>query len=109
MSDNKFQIGDRLSLGNFRNELNEEMLEWGFIYFNNGWVKPGKEIMPGLFTCVVEEPNPQEVSFRRWDGGLSDLFCSCGETKYKYCRHIAAVLFHEEEKNNREDAKSRRA
>ncbi len=96
MSGNKVQIGDPLSLTDFRNVLKEEMLEWGFIYFNNGWVLPGKELLPGLFTAVVNEPNPQEVSYRITEGGLSDVFCTCGETKYKYCRHIAAVLFYHE-------------
>lgn len=96
MKNRVIQVADPLSPENFRNMLNEEVLEWGFVYFNNGWLRPEKELMPGLFTVVVNEPNPQEVSYRRSEAGLTDLFCTCGETKFRYCRHMAAVLFNEE-------------
>ncbi|MCC7302876.1 MAG: hypothetical protein IT233_09550 [Bacteroidia bacterium] len=92
----EMKVLDPLSSGNFRNILPEHLLEWGYIYFKNGWVKTEKEILPGLFTVVVNEPCPQEVSFRRTENTLTDMFCTCGVTGF--CRHMAAVLFVEENK-----------
>ena len=88
---------EKISLENFRNELDEKVLEWGWIYFNNGWVKMPREMMPGYFEVVVEEVNPQAVSFsKNEDGTFTDFFCTCGDKEHEVCRHGAAVLFHYE-------------
>ena len=90
---------EHLTLTNFRNELDESVLERGWIYFNNGWVKVPKEIMPGYFEAVVEEVNPHAVSFSlNEDGIFTDIFCTCGDKTHEICRHMAAVIFVYEKK-----------
>jgi uncharacterized Zn finger protein len=85
---------EAITLSNFRNELDESVLERGWIYFLNGWVKPLHEIMPGYFEAVVEEVNPHAVSFsRNEDDSFTDIFCTCGDKTHKVCRHMAAVIF----------------
>lgn len=88
----EIKVSDPLSLDNFRNILDEQSLEWGYLYFKNGWIAREKELLPGLYTVVVNEPNPQEVSYRKNGEALADLFCTCGQ-KDTICRHIAAVFY----------------
>jgi uncharacterized Zn finger protein len=90
---------EQLTIHNFRNELDETVLERGWIYFNNGWVKIPREIMPGYFEVVVEEVNPHAVSFSLDDDGIfTDVFCTCGDKTHEICKHMAAVLFVYEKK-----------
>lgn len=90
---------ENITISNFRNELDESVLERGWIYFNNGWVKASREIMPGYFEAVVEEVNPHAVSFSmNEDGTFTDIFCTCGDKTHKICRHMAAVIFAYEKK-----------
>lgn len=81
----------KLTLENFRNELDEKVLERGWFYFSKGWVRPPKEMMPGYYECVVKEVVPHAVSYSlSEDDGISDVFCTCGEL---WCRHLAAAIF----------------
>ncbi len=90
---------DPITITNFRNELDETVLERGWIYFNNGWVKEAREVMPGYFEAVVDEVNPHAVSFSLDEEGIyTDLFCTCGDKTHRVCRHIAAVIFGYEKK-----------
>lgn len=83
-----------LTLFNFRNELNEKVLERGWIYFLNFWVKTPREVMPGYFESVVEEVNPHAVTFALNEHGtFSNIFCTCEDKTNTVCRHMAAVLF----------------
>ncbi len=85
---------DPITLFNFRYELDESVLERGWYYFNNAWVKNSKEVMPAHFEAIVEEVNPQAVSFSLTSQGeFSNIFCTCGDQKHKICRHMAAVIF----------------
>ncbi|HEU4717009.1 MAG TPA: SWIM zinc finger family protein [Bacteroidia bacterium] len=87
-----------LSLENFRNEVDEEIIQRGYIYFRNGWVKTPREVMPGYFEYVVHEVNPHAVSFtHNSDGTFTDIFCTCGDRAHLACRHMAAVLVKMEE------------
>jgi uncharacterized Zn finger protein len=83
-----------LCIHNFRNELSEELVARGWIYFNTGWVKTPREIMPDYYEAVVEEVNPHAVSYS-YDvetGIFTDVFCTCGENSENGCRHLAAVI-----------------
>ena len=95
----------KLTLENFRNELDEKAIERGWFYFHNGWLKGPREIMPDYFEAVVEEVNPQAVSYsKNEDGTFTDVFCTCGDNENFVCRHMAAVLWMyltEEEETNR--------
>ena len=83
-----------ITIQNFRNELDESVLERGWVYFNNGWVKKPREVMPGYFEAVVEEVNPHAVSFSvDEEGTFADIFCTCGDKTHIVCRHMAAVIF----------------
>ena len=85
---------EKLTLSNFRDELDESVLERGWIYFNNGWVNEFREVMPEYFEAVVEEVNPHAVSWSlNEEGAFTDIFCTCGDKKHNICRHMAAVLF----------------
>lgn len=85
---------EKLTLQNFRNELDESVLERGWIYFNNGWVNEFREVMPDYFEAIVEEVNPHAVSWSLNEEGIfADIFCTCGDKKYNICRHMASVLF----------------
>ncbi|MEO5643837.1 MAG: hypothetical protein ABIQ40_00950 [Bacteroidia bacterium] len=93
-----------LTISNFRNELDESVLERGWLYFNNGWVKTSREVMPRYFEALVEEVNPHAVSFSlNEDGTFTDIFCTCGDKIHKVCRHMAAVIFTYEKKNTDEN------
>ena len=84
----------KLTLENFRNELDESVLERGWIYFLNNWVKPIREIMPGFYEAIVEEVNPHAVSFsENADESFNNIFCTCGDKNHKVCRHMAAIIF----------------
>ncbi|TND09932.1 MAG: hypothetical protein FD123_614 [Bacteroidetes bacterium] len=94
-----------ITLGNFRDELDEQPLERGWYYFQSNWVKSFREVMPGFFEAVVEEVNPQAVSFSRDEQDIfADIFCTCGEAVP--CKHMAAVLFYLEAETNRGDVKN---
>lgn len=85
---------EKLTLQNFRNELDESVLERGWIYFNNGWVNKFREVMPGYFEAIVEEVNPHAVSWSMNEEGIfAAVFCTCGDKKHNICRHMASVLF----------------
>ncbi len=86
-----------LSVRSFRNEMNESVLEWGWIYYNNGWVSIPKEIMPGLFEVVISEACYQAVTYRLDDDDVYEAFCSCGAERHRHCRHVAALMFKLEE------------
>jgi uncharacterized Zn finger protein len=85
---------EKITVLNFRNELDESVIARGWMYFSNGWVKKPREIMPGYFEAVVEEVNPHAVSFsyNPEDESFTDFFCTCGEKKHSVCRHAAAVI-----------------
>ncbi|HTL82668.1 MAG TPA: SWIM zinc finger family protein [Bacteroidia bacterium] len=84
-------------LHDFRNELDESILERGYYYFKNDWLKKITEIMPGCFEAVIEEVNPHAVTYTLADDGkISNVFCTCGDKEHIYCRHLATVLFHYE-------------
>lgn len=95
------KLHDPITLENFRTELDERALERGWFYFQSGWVKAPREVMPGFFEAVVEEVNPHAVSFSRDEQGrFADVFCTCGEKELDFCRHMAAVLFYFETEAN---------
>lgn len=88
-----------ITIFNFRNELDEKVLERGWIYFLNFWVKPPRELIPGCFEAVVEEVNPHAVSYSLNEvGTFSNFFCTCGDKTHEVCRHMAAVIFVYEKK-----------
>lgn len=90
----KMEEEEKLRLENFRNELDEKVLERGWMYFSNGWVREPRELMPGYFEAMVEEVNPHAVSYsKEEDGTFSDIFCTCGDPAHSICRHMAAVLY----------------
>jgi hypothetical protein len=87
-------LTDPVTIKNFRNELDEKVLERGWIYFLNNWIKTPREVMPGYFEAMVEEVNPHAVSFSLdEDGVFADVFCTCGDKAHDFCRHMAAVIF----------------
>ena len=83
-----------LTLENFRDEVDEVILERGWFYFQKGWVKSPKEIMPGYFEAVVNEVSSYAVSYSIDENGtFTDDFCTCGDQRHQMCRHKAAVLY----------------
>lgn len=83
-----------ITLENFRDEIDERNLERGWFYFQKGWVRKPKEILPGYFESVVQEVSAYAVSWSMDDEGtFSDDFCTCNENQSTICRHKAAVLF----------------
>jgi uncharacterized Zn finger protein len=91
-----------LTLENFRDELDENILERGWFYFQKGWVKSPREIMPGYFEAVVNEVSTYAVSYSMDENGIfTDDFCTCGDPKNAMCRHKAAVLFWLEEEGKK--------
>jgi uncharacterized Zn finger protein len=91
----------KLTLDNFRTEMDEKVLERGWFYFSKGWVKGPKEVLPDFYESVVNEVVPHAISYSiDEDSNVDDVFCTCGEDPW--CRHLAAVLFRiEEERNSR--------
>lgn len=102
---------EKLSLENFRNEMDERALERGWFYFSKGWVSAPKEVLPGFYECVVNEVNPHAVSFSQNDDGqFDDVFCTCGDSLsprllphlppvggQAWCRHLAGAIYYIEE------------
>ena len=83
---------EKLTLGNFRNEMDEKVLERGWFYFSKGWVKAPKEVLPGFYESIVNEVVPHAISYSiDEDNHVDDVFCTCGENPW--CRHLAGVLF----------------
>lgn len=83
---------EKLTLENFRNELDEKMLERGWFYFSKGWVQQPKEVLPGFYESVVNEVVPHALSYSiDEDDSVNDVFCTCGDAPW--CRHLAAVLY----------------
>lgn len=91
---------ESLTLDNFRNELEEVVLERGWFYYNSGWVKAPREVLPGFFEVRVEEVNPHAVSFTYEDEMFTDVFCTCEDRLHEVCRHMAAALFYFEAERN---------
>jgi hypothetical protein len=84
-------MNEVLSLENFRNEMDEKVLERGWFYFSKGWVLAHKEVLPGFYESVIHEVVPHAVSYSLSEADeVNDVFCTCGEL---WCRHLAAVLF----------------
>jgi uncharacterized Zn finger protein len=89
---------EKLTLENFRNEMDERALERGWFYFSKGWVHAPKEVLPGFFESVVNEVNPHAVSYSIDEmDHVDDVFCTCGDSLAPWCRHLAAVLFYIED------------
>ena len=83
-----------ITLTNFRDEIDERNLERGWFYFQKGWVRKPKEILPGYFEAIVQEVSAYAVSWSmEEDGVFADDFCTCNENQSAICRHKAAVLF----------------
>lgn len=82
----------KLSLENFRNELDEKALERGWFYYSKGWVQQPKEVLPGFFESIVREVVPHAISYSIDEQEhVDDVFCTCGDSPW--CRHLAAVLY----------------
>jgi uncharacterized Zn finger protein len=82
----------KLTLENFRNEMDEKVLERGWFYFSKGWIQNPKEVLPGFFESVVNEVVPHAISYSIDENDeVSDVFCTCGDKPW--CRHLAAVLY----------------
>lgn len=85
----------KLTLDNFRNEMDERALERGWFYFSKGWVHAPKEVLPGFYECVVNEVNPHAVSFSQSDEDvIDDVFCTCGDALAPWCRHLSGVIYY---------------
>lgn len=96
-----------ITLGNFRDEIEERNLERGWFYFQKGWVRKPKEILPGYFEAIVQEVSAYAVSWSMDDEGtFSDDFCTCNENQSSVCRHKAAVLFRIEQDRESQQPKS---
>lgn len=94
-----------ITLDNFKEELDENILERGWFYFKKGWVNKPKEIMPGYFESRVNEVSSYAVSFSLDKvATFTDDFCTCGEERTLMCRHKAAVLFWLEDESNSKGA-----
>lgn len=89
-----------LSLDNFRNEMDEKVLERGWFYYSKGWVQSSKEVLPGFYESIVNEVVPHAISYSisEYDE-VDDVFCTCGDPT-AWCRHLAAVLFRIEADRN---------
>lgn len=83
---------EQLTLANFRNELDEEVLERGWYYFSSGWVSEPREVLPGFFEVSVNEVNPHAVSFTFEEETFTDIFCTCQDREHQVCKHMAAAL-----------------
>ncbi len=92
----------KLSLENFRNEMDERALERGWFYFSKGWVRKPTEVLPGFYECVVNEVNPHAVSFSHNESDdpstplrtrFDDVFCTCGDGLAPWCRHLAGAIY----------------
>ena len=82
----------KLTLQNFRDEMDEKALERGWFYFSKGWVSQPKEIHPDFFETIVNEVVPHAISYAIDDNDeVNDVFCTCGSEPW--CRHLAAVLY----------------
>lgn len=89
---------EKLSLENFRNEIDERALERGWFYFSKGWVSAPKEVLPGFYECVVNEVNPHAVSYSLDENDvIDDVFCTCGDALAPWCRHLAGAIYYIEE------------
>lgn len=96
-----------ITLDNFRDEIDERNLERGWFYFQKGWVRKPKEILPGYFEAIVQEVSAYAVSWSMDDEGtFSDDFCTCNENQSSVCRHKAAVLFRIEQDRESQQPKS---
>jgi uncharacterized Zn finger protein len=87
-------MDEHITLDNFRNELEEDVLERGWMYFNNGWVKHVRELMPDFYEAQVEEVNPHAVSFSFEEERFTDFFCTCADPSRLICKHMTAVIFY---------------
>jgi hypothetical protein len=103
----------KLSLENFRNEMDERALERGWFYFSKGWVRKPTEVLPGFYECVVNEVNPHAVSFsQNKNDEFDDVFCTCGDAATSrlsnspkestdvaapWCRHLAGAIYYIED------------
>jgi uncharacterized Zn finger protein len=96
------RYGTPITLDNFRNELNEMVLERGWHYWNQGWVLMVKQMERDFYEGRVKEVNEHTVTFRWLDDIISEPFCTCEQKNVEFCRHMAAVLFQLEwERNNK--------
>lgn len=106
----------KLTLENFRNEMDEKALERGWFYFSKGWVSAPKEIHPEFYENIVTEVVPHAISYSiDEDDHVDDVFCTCGgvasrhsdslkertDANSPWCRHLAAVLFQIEDERRK--------
>lgn len=82
-----------ITVDNFRNELEEPVLERGWHYWNQGWVSRVIRMERDFYEGVVKEANEHTVTFRWKDGIISEPFCTCDQKQVEFCRHMAAILF----------------
>jgi hypothetical protein len=70
---------DPITIHNFRNELDESVLERGWIYFNNNWVKVPREVMPGILKPSLKKLIRMPFHFRLMKTEYSQIYFAPAE------------------------------
>lgn len=93
---------EEIKITDFRNLLDESILERGWYYFKNGWVVSLKKTKGNFYEAVVRGADENLVVFQREKDALREYFCTCHYKFGKPCRHLSAVLYWLEEKEKPE-------
>jgi uncharacterized Zn finger protein len=83
-----------MTIDNFEDHIEPKILDRGFDYYEQDYVRQVKQIATGEFTAKVMGSYPYNVYLRFDDKTVEMHTCSCPYEYGDVCKHIVAVLYY---------------
>lgn len=82
-----------ISLEDFRDQIDDVIVDRGLAYFKKGHVEFVDEMSPGKFVGMIRGTEKYRVELNIEDGLVTNHYCPCPYDMGPVCKHIVAALF----------------
>ena len=94
----------RITLQNFESQIDEQIVDRGLSYWEDGLVINLKQTKEGIFEAVVSGTEDYDVEVITDGNTVTDFDCNCPYDRGPICKHVVAVLYAISEGNKKKTA-----
>jgi len=98
----------KLTLQNFESQIDEQIVDRGLSYWEDGLVSDLERTKEGLFEAVVSGTQDYDVGVIIDENAVIDFDCNCPYDRGPICKHVVAVLYAIRERNKSKSTNSKK-
>lgn len=84
----------KISINEFEQHIDEDILKRGLQYFKKGYVTAVDEMSPGNYEATVEGSETYTIRMEIHNGMINSSYCDCPYDWGPFCKHEVAVMFY---------------